>query len=82
MSAGQKWLMLALDILSYEVQHANDGELLSQAADRWIIKHPKTARLCIVSAGVLLTLHVANLVDPNYDVVSTEFWKRIRAPRN
>lgn len=79
MSASHKWLTLAMDIVLYEIQHAGDGQLLSEACDRWIIQHPVAARLFIISTGVALTAHLANLVHPEYDVVSVHFWRRSRS---
>ncbi len=76
MTATHKWLSLAVDIVLYEIQHAGDGQLLSEACDRWIIEPPLAARLFIVSAGLALTAHLANLVHPAYDVVSVHFWRR------
>lgn len=75
--AGLKWIQIAFDVIDYEMQHSNgDGQLLSEAADRWIAKHPVAARVCIVSVGALLTLHLANLIDKDYDVVSRTFWRK------
>lgn len=76
MSAGHKWLAIATDIALYEVDHASDGELLSEFCDRWIDRHPRGARLGIVSVGTLLTLHLANLLPPGFDVISQQFWQR------
>lgn len=75
LSATAKWFTLATDIVLYEVTHASDGELLSEACDRWIARNPVAARLSIVSAGALLTLHLANLIDSRYDPVSPHFWR-------
>lgn len=77
-TAEQKWLQLGLDILAHELRHANDGQLLSEACDRWIDRNPVAARVCIVSVGGLLIAHLANLIDKDYDVVGPQFWRRNR----
>jgi hypothetical protein len=67
MTANRKWLALAIDILCYETEHWSDGNLLSEACDSWIDKHPILARTIIVSAGTLITVHLANLLRDEYD---------------
>lgn len=84
MGAGHKWLGLAVDIVSYELSHTHDGQLLSEACDRWIARNPIAARVFILCAGGLLTLHLANAIHPDYDIVSSNFWSRkwsTRTPR-
>lgn len=76
MSAARKWLALTVDILAYETEHWSDGELLSQACDGWIEKHPVLARGVIVSVGLLLTAHLANLLNDRHDALSLMFWRR------
>jgi len=79
MIAAAKWVAIAADILAYEAEHIHDGELLSQACDRWIEAHPVAARICIIAVGTLLTAHLANLIDPQYDPVAIRFWRRLGA---
>lgn len=76
MSAGRKWLQLALDISSYEFGHANDGQLLSEGADRLIDRFPISGRIFIFVAGQIIVCHLANLLDDRYDPMSTKFWRR------
>lgn len=80
MSAAAKWAEIITDIVAYEMHHANDGELLSEACDRWVERHPVAARVCIISGGLLLTAHLANLIHPHYDPVSMRFflWQKLR----
>lgn len=83
MSAEQKWLQIFLDIVTYEFEHVSDGQLLSEGADRLVDKRPVLGRLLILGAGTALTLHLANVLSPPWDVVSQEFWRRMarRPPR-
>lgn len=74
MNAGLKWLGLLMDILSYE----SGQPLLSEGADILVEKHPIAGRLFIVSTGAIITLHLANLVDPRYDILAQSFWKRAK----
>ena len=78
MKARHKWLFLVGDIVVWELT-CDPGELLSEEADRWIAKHPVLARVAIVTVGILLSLHLANLVDPNVDPISPSFvvWQRV-----
>lgn len=63
-----------VDIVAYELTHADDGELLSEFCDRLIERSP-VARFFIIGLGTVLTLHLANLLSPRYDVISVEFWR-------
>ena len=76
MRAQRKWLALAVDLLGYEVEHWRDGDLLSEACDGWIEQHPVVARVVIVSGGLLLTAHLANLLRDEHDLLSMFFWRR------
>lgn len=77
MNAGQKWLELFVDIVAYESAHTDDGQLLSEACDRWIEKYPVAARSIIIAIGAALIVHLANLISPKYDVISQDFWRRV-----
>lgn len=76
-----KWLTLTVDILAYEAAHRSDGMLLSEEAHRWVDSRPIAARVAIISAGALLTAHLAKVLDPRYDVISREFCLRNRCRR-
>lgn len=76
MRSHRKWLALAVDILAYETEHWRDGDLLSEACDGWIEAHPILARVLIVSAGTLVTAHLANLLRDDFDALSQVFWRR------
>ena len=78
MNAGQKWLQLGLDILSHEFGHSDDGQLLSEGADRLVERFPFLGRVLIIAAGEVIILHLANLINEKYDVMSTSFWRRNR----
>jgi hypothetical protein len=76
-SATQKWFDIFIDVVTYEATHLDDGELLSEACDRWIERYPTLSRLVIVAFGWALTWHLANLTPPQYDVIGREFWRRL-----
>ena len=78
MNAGQKWLQLFFDILGYEL---DDGPLLSEGADALVDRHPVLGRLIIICAGAVITLHLANMLDPRYDIMAQPFWKTLRQSR-
>lgn len=75
--AGQKWLAIAVDIVAWEVT-CGEENLLSAECDRQIAKRPVLARVVIVGVGAILTAHLANVIDPRFDIVSPSFWARFR----
>lgn len=79
MNAKLKWLSLLTDIVAYEVT-CDDNELLSAECDRWIARYPILARAGIITVGVILTAHLANIVPApeRYDVMATSFWGRFK----
>jgi hypothetical protein len=64
-----KWLDIFFSILAYELQHGEDGNLLSEQCDRWVAHHPVMARVVIGTIGGVLVLHLANLIPGAYDPV-------------
>ena len=72
-AAQKKWLQLFFDILGYEFK---EGPLLSEEADVLVDRYPILGRLIILIVGFYLTLHLANLIDPRYDILSqlSTFW--------
>ncbi len=72
--AAHKWVTLIIDIIFYEINHTQDGELLSEFCDRWIDRSPIGARMLILSVGAALTLHLSNALDPNFDPIAKQFW--------
>lgn len=79
MSAGLKWFDIWVDVVTYELEHASDGELLSEYCDRLIDKYPTAARLVILGFGGALVLHLANVMPPQYDIISRRFplWRHV-----
>ena len=77
MNATQMWAKIFFDVVSYETQHLKDGELLSQSADRLIHKFPVSGRIFILSTGAIITLHLANVLDEKFDLMSNAFWNRL-----
>lgn len=73
--AVHKWLQLIFDIVSYEFDHGDDGQLLSEGADRLVMKHPVLGRIVIVATGTIITLHLANLINDRYDLMCKDFWR-------
>jgi hypothetical protein len=78
--AKQKWLMIIVDIVHWELT-CEPGELLSAECDRWIVKHPVLARLLIIAVGAQVTLHLANAIPSpaKHDLMSTDFWSRFKS---
>jgi hypothetical protein len=72
-AAARKWFSLAADIVVFEFAHWDDAEMLSDATHRWVGAHPVAARLTILSAGALITAHLAALLEPAHDPLSKEF---------
>ncbi len=67
-SADRAWLILGVSVVVYEVA-AEDGELLSEACDRYLANHPWLTRT-IVGA---LALHLINAVPPALDPIHQLF---------
>lgn len=60
--ADRAWLALAGGVAVYELA-ASEGELLSEAADRYMLHHPWLVRVIAFS----LAAHVCNLIAPKFD---------------
>lgn len=78
MNAGRMWFQILLNVLSHENEHWTDNQLLSQGADRLIGKHPVLGRVLILGTGLIITLHVANVVDERFDLMAASFWNKGR----
>lgn len=76
MNAKQKIAQIITDVVLYELAHANDGELLSEEMDRWVVARPVLSRVVIGLTGAILTLHLGNFLPDRFDVMSKRFWKR------
>lgn len=72
MTAGQKWLRLLFDVLGYEF---DEGPLLSEGADTLVERYPVLGRVFIVCVGAQVVFHLANMIDPRYDIMAKSFWK-------
>lgn len=65
MRAGDRaWLALGAAIVVYELG-AEQDELLSEAADRWMLTHPWLVR----TAALVLACHVANISPQRLDPI-------------
>lgn len=62
------WVTLGVGVLGYDVL-CDDGDTMSEAADRYMLRHPWLVR----SVAFALAAHVCNLVHPRYDVVHVLF---------
>lgn len=60
--ADKAWLTLAAGVAAYEVA-AGDGELLSEAADRYMLTHPWLTRAVAFS----IALHLCNAIPSTFD---------------
>ena len=68
MQGDRAWVILGCGVVAYELVAA-DEELLSEAADRWMVRHPWLVR----AVAFLLAAHVANAIQPRYDPVHRLF---------
>jgi hypothetical protein len=70
------WGCLAAGIIAYEIK-APEGQLMSEAADRLIDRHPVLAPLAIEFLGGMITNHLANKTRPSEDLLHniTEVFK-------
>lgn len=68
MNARQAWVLLAAGVLGYEVV-CDDGQLLSECVDEWLVSRPILTRAAIAA----LALHLGNAVPERYDVVTQGF---------
>ena len=66
MNAGRKWVQLLLDIMSYEL---DDGPYLSDGAHALVERHPILGRALILSVCGIVTIHLAKVVSPRYDLM-------------
>ena len=65
MRAGDRaWLVLSVGVVAYELA-ATDEELLSSAADRYVLHHPWLVRF----VAFALAAHVCNSIPERYDVI-------------
>lgn len=62
--ADRAWLALGGAILTYEIA-AGEGELLSEAADRYMLSHPWITRWVVFSIAV----HLCNVIPDRFDIL-------------
>lgn len=77
-SAKQTWAAIFGIVLLHNAT-AEDGDLLSEQMDSWLLTHPVLSRAVIA----MLALHLANAMTPQYDVISWGFVavRKIRRPQ-
>lgn len=66
--ANRAWLVLAAGVIAYEVA-APPGELLSEAADDWMVSHPWLTR----GVAFALAAHICNVTPERWDVIHQLF---------
>lgn len=71
-NAKQAWGLLAAGVVIYEVT-CDDGELLSEQADRWLVSNPILTRAVIAAVA----LHLANLLPWYADPLGKRVWRKI-----
>ena len=76
MRARYKWLLLAVDIVEWELT-CGQGELLSDECHRVVDSHPAAARLVIIVVGSILTAHLSRTVPKRFDLMSRSFWRPV-----
>lgn len=64
LTANRAWGVIGIGVLLYEIV-ANDGELLSEGADRALEAHPILTRLGVV----VVALHLINALPARFDPV-------------
>ena len=62
--ADKAWAALGLGILIYDL-FAPRGETLSEACDRYRVKHPVITHLVLIAVSA----HLARIVPPRYDAL-------------
>ncbi|MGQ9348972.1 DUF7427 family protein [Mycolicibacterium gilvum] len=62
--ANRAWLVLAAGVIGYEIAAA-PGELLSEAADDWMLSHPWLTRAVAFS----LASHICNAIPDTCDPI-------------
>lgn len=75
-AADKAWLALAAGVVTYNLL-AEDGELLSEGADRYMLTHPWLTR----GAALVLAGHVCNVWPSRLDLIHWLFvlsrrWRR------
>lgn len=70
------WITLGAGVLAWNV-YCDDGGTLSEACDRYLLRHPWLVR----GVAFALAAHVCNLVSPRFDVIHLGFaamreWRR------
>lgn len=61
--AEKAWLALAAGVIGYEI-FAEEGELMSEAVDRWLMKHPAVTTLGVVVTAMHLLNWIPKPIDP------------------
>jgi hypothetical protein len=62
------WVLITAIVLLYN-STAEDGDLLSEQVDRWLVERPLLTRAVIA----VFAAHLSNLMTPRYDIVSLGF---------
>lgn len=63
------WVAMTLGIVAYELC-APDGQLLSEAVDRFLVSHPILTRVVVISVAAHLLNVLPNEVDPIHRIAT------------
>jgi len=80
-AAQRKIIHLVIDLIFYEINHAGDGMLISEEADRLVERHPVGGRAFILCVGAVVFGHLANVVDERIDLLAKRFWRKMGVSR-
>lgn len=76
MPSDRAWITLGVGVLAWDMA-CGDGQTLSEAADRYLLRHPWLVR----GVAFAVAAHVANVIDPRLDCIHWLFvasrrWRR------
>lgn len=74
--ADRAWIALGVGVIGYDV-FCQEGQTLSEAADRYMLRHPWLVR----GAAFALAAHVCNLVPARFDPIHLGFFAIRRLSR-
>lgn len=64
----QAWIALGVGVLTYDVC-CEEGDTMSEAVDRWLLRHPWFVR----GVAVAVCSHLCNFVPGRFDVIHLGF---------
>ncbi len=73
-TAQRKLLAMLVDLVVYEADHLADGMLVTDECRRLTARWPVAGRALILTAGVVVVGHLADVVPERYDLLARKFW--------